>query len=191
MQLGVIGLGRMGGNIVRRLMKNGHQLRGLGPRRRCGGQTRPAKGRVGGERLKDLVAKLAAPRAVWVMLPAGGPTEDDHRRAGRGAGQAATWSSMAATASTATTSGAPKPCGEGHRLRRRRHLRRRLGSGARLLHDDRRRKGGGRSAGSDLPRRWPRGWATFHAPNAPKAPIRAPSRAISTPDRSAPATSSR
>ena len=75
MQLGVIGLGRMGGNIVRRLMKNGHD---------CVVFDRDAKavgglaqdGATGVKSLEEMVQALKAPRAVWVMLPAGGPTED-------------------------------------------------------------------------------------------------------------------
>src|SRR6185312_5214582 len=74
MQLGVIGMGRMGANIARRLMRGGHQ---------CVVWDRDAKavaevakeGATGASDAADLVAKLAAPRAVWVMLPAGGPTE--------------------------------------------------------------------------------------------------------------------
>jgi 6-phosphogluconate dehydrogenase len=75
MQLGVIGLGRMGGNIVRRLMRNGHE---------CVVFDRDAKavgglaqdGATGVSSLEEMVEALTPPRAVWVMLPAGGPTEE-------------------------------------------------------------------------------------------------------------------
>jgi len=75
MQLGMIGLGRMGGNIVKRLMRDDHK---------CVVYDRDAKavaalaeaGAAGAKDLADLVAKLDAPRVVWVMLPAGKPTED-------------------------------------------------------------------------------------------------------------------
>jgi len=74
MQLGMIGLGRMGGNIVRRLMRNGHSCvvydRDPAPGRELAGE-----GAVAAADLADLVAKLDAPRAVWVMLPAGAVTE--------------------------------------------------------------------------------------------------------------------
>ncbi len=74
MQLGMIGLGRMGANIVRRLMRAGHTCvvydRDPGP-----GQALAAEGALAATSLDDLVSKLAAPRAVWVMLPAGAPTE--------------------------------------------------------------------------------------------------------------------
>ncbi|WP_262297871.1 phosphogluconate dehydrogenase (NAD(+)-dependent, decarboxylating) [Microvirga sesbaniae] len=75
MQLGMVGLGRMGGNIVRRLMQAGHAgvvydrdpeaVRGL-----------VREGAAGAETLEDLVAKLEAPRTVWLMLPAGRVTEE-------------------------------------------------------------------------------------------------------------------
>ena len=75
MQLGIIGLGRMGGNIARRLMKDGHE---------CVVYDRSAEavkalakdGATGANDLNDLASKLQAPRAVWVMLPAGQPTEE-------------------------------------------------------------------------------------------------------------------
>ncbi|MBO1908867.1 NAD(P)-binding domain-containing protein, partial [Microvirga sp. 3-52] len=74
MQMGMVGLGRMGGNIVRRLMRAGHAavvydhnseaVRGL-----------VEEGATGAVSLEDLAACLEAPRAVWVMLPAGDITE--------------------------------------------------------------------------------------------------------------------
>jgi 6-phosphogluconate dehydrogenase len=75
MQLGIVGLGRMGGNIAKRLMRDGHQ---------CVVYDRSAEsvagivqaGAEGAKDLADLVKQLTAPRAVWIMLPAGGPTEE-------------------------------------------------------------------------------------------------------------------
>jgi 6-phosphogluconate dehydrogenase len=70
MQLGMIGLGRMGANLVRRLLRAGHQCvvfdRNPAAVEQLGGE-----GAAGAASLKDLVAKLAAPRAAWVMVPAG------------------------------------------------------------------------------------------------------------------------
>src|SRR5471032_2860820 len=74
MQLGMIGLGRMGGNIVRRLTKAGHECVVFDA------NAATVKSLVGdkiqgGADLADLVKKLKKPRAVWVMLPAGEITE--------------------------------------------------------------------------------------------------------------------
>ncbi|HUI22268.1 MAG TPA: decarboxylating 6-phosphogluconate dehydrogenase [Methylocella sp.] len=75
MQLGIVGLGRMGSNIARRLHRGGHE---------CVVYNRTpkpvadlaAEGLTPASDLPDLVAKLNAPRAIWIMLPAGGITED-------------------------------------------------------------------------------------------------------------------
>jgi 6-phosphogluconate dehydrogenase len=82
MQLGMIGLGRMGANLVRRLVRHGHDcvvfdqnpetVEGL-----------VGKGIAGATDLADLVARLAKPRNVWVMLPAGEITEQTVAELGR------------------------------------------------------------------------------------------------------------
>ncbi|NBA96754.1 phosphogluconate dehydrogenase (NAD(+)-dependent, decarboxylating) [Pseudomonas sp. R5(2019)] len=74
MQLGIVGLGRMGGNIARRLMQGGHQTV-VFDRSQASITTLEGEGATGARDLADLVAKLDTPRAVWVMLPAGSPTE--------------------------------------------------------------------------------------------------------------------
>jgi 6-phosphogluconate dehydrogenase len=76
MQLGVIGLGRMGGNIVRRLTTSGHDCVVFD--RQAAAVTALTKDRrvVGTASLDELVAQLQPPRAVWVMLPAGAVTEE-------------------------------------------------------------------------------------------------------------------
>ncbi len=74
MQLGMVGLGRMGGNMVRRLMRGGHQcvVSDLSPQN----VSELAKeGATGSASLDDFVARLARPRAAWVMVPAGNATE--------------------------------------------------------------------------------------------------------------------
>jgi 6-phosphogluconate dehydrogenase len=74
MQLGMIGLGRMGGNIVRRLTRNGHQCV-VFDQNPATIKALVGDGITGGADLAQLVARLASPRAVWVMLPAGEITE--------------------------------------------------------------------------------------------------------------------
>jgi 6-phosphogluconate dehydrogenase len=70
----MIGLGRMGGNIVRRLMRHGHECVAydLAPDAVA---KLAAEGAAGAADLKDFVAKLRQPRIAWVMVPAGEPTE--------------------------------------------------------------------------------------------------------------------
>ncbi len=75
MQLGVVGLGRMGGNIARRLMRNGHECV-VFDRDPAAVRRLSEEGAVGAGDLAGLVARLRAPRAVWLMLPAGAATED-------------------------------------------------------------------------------------------------------------------
>ena len=75
MQLGVIGLGRMGGNISLRLMKAGHQV-SVFDRSTDAVQKLEKQGATAGHDLKSLVDTLKAPRAVWVMLPSGEVTEN-------------------------------------------------------------------------------------------------------------------
>src|SRR5258708_24176501 len=73
MQLGIIGLGRMGANIGRRLMSCGHTVVGYDAKPAA---VKSLEGAVGAASLEDMVRKLDAPRAVWGMLPAGRITED-------------------------------------------------------------------------------------------------------------------
>src|SRR6478672_10779373 len=75
MQLAMIGLGRMGGNMVRRLMKAGHECV-VYDRDPKGVEKLAAEGATGASSLSDLVSKLRPPRAAWVMVPAGPPTEE-------------------------------------------------------------------------------------------------------------------
>jgi len=74
MQLGVVGLGRMGGNIARRLTRAGHTCV-VWDRNEAAVKELAGEGCIGAASLADVVAKLDKPCAVWVMLPAGGPTE--------------------------------------------------------------------------------------------------------------------
>jgi 6-phosphogluconate dehydrogenase len=75
MQLGVVGLGRMGGNIAQRLMRHGHSCV-VYDKSADAVASIAGKGATGSRSLDELVAKLTVPRAVWLMLPAGKITED-------------------------------------------------------------------------------------------------------------------
>ena len=149
MELGMIGLGRMGANMVERLMKAGHHCVVYDSHADAVQQS-VAKGAKGTTSLADFVKTLSKPRAVWLMLPAaavdsvlhslvpllepgdivieGGNSyyHDDIRRAGELRGQ-------------------------GPALCRCRRQRRRVGAGARLLPHDRRRGCDRAASRSDLP----------------------------------------
>ncbi|MEA2785714.1 MAG: 6-phosphogluconate dehydrogenase [Candidatus Eremiobacteraeota bacterium] len=74
MQLGMIGLGRMGANMTTRLMRGGHAVVAY-DRDAAAVQRSVGDGATGASSLADLVSKLSAPRAVWIMVPAGDPTD--------------------------------------------------------------------------------------------------------------------
>ena len=75
MQLGLVGLGRMGANMVRRLEKGGHKCT-VFDLNADNVKKLVSEGAGGSSSLEDLVKQLPKPRAVWVMVPAGKPTED-------------------------------------------------------------------------------------------------------------------
>ena len=75
MQLGMVGLGRMGGNMTARLLRGGHEVVAFA-RSQESVAAAAAEGATGASSLDDLVAKLDTPRAVWLMVPAGAPTAD-------------------------------------------------------------------------------------------------------------------
>ncbi len=74
MQIGFVGLGRMGANMVRRLVRDGHDVVAYN---RTPEKTREiaGEGAIAAFTIEELVSKLTAPRAVWVMVPAGDATE--------------------------------------------------------------------------------------------------------------------
>ncbi len=74
MQLGMVGLGRMGSNMTRRLIRGGHQLV-VSDLSSEAVKKLAGEGASGSVSLLDLVGKLKPPRAAWVMVPAGDPTE--------------------------------------------------------------------------------------------------------------------
>ncbi|MGD9922302.1 MAG: phosphogluconate dehydrogenase (NAD(+)-dependent, decarboxylating) [Pseudorhodoplanes sp.] len=82
MQIGVIGLGRMGANIARRLMRSGHSAV-VYDRSAAAVAALAAEGATAASGISDLVARLEAPRTVWIMLPSGSATEDAVTELGR------------------------------------------------------------------------------------------------------------
>ena len=74
MRLAMIGLGRMGGNISRRLMRGGHTVVAF-DRDSAALDALVSDGAIGAISLDDVVASMSAPRIFWVMLPAGAPTQ--------------------------------------------------------------------------------------------------------------------
>ncbi|MDX2159809.1 MAG: decarboxylating 6-phosphogluconate dehydrogenase [bacterium] len=74
MQMGMVGLGRMGGNMVLRLLRGGHQI-AVTNRSPEPVEAAAKEGAIPAFSLAELVSKLDAPRAVWLMVPAGDPTE--------------------------------------------------------------------------------------------------------------------
>ncbi|HUZ20192.1 MAG TPA: decarboxylating 6-phosphogluconate dehydrogenase [Acidimicrobiales bacterium] len=75
MQLGMIGLGKMGANMTLRLLEHGHEVVGFDPSEEARSSV-AAKGAGTATSLPELVGKLEAPRVVWVMVPAGSPTDE-------------------------------------------------------------------------------------------------------------------
>jgi 6-phosphogluconate dehydrogenase len=77
MQIGLIGLGRMGGNMARRLAQGGHAVAAWD---RSAEAVAALGGAIAGATsIDDLVARLSPPRAIWIMVPAGAPTEETVR----------------------------------------------------------------------------------------------------------------
>ncbi len=74
MELGIVGLGRMGANMARRLMRDGHRIVAYDVNPDAVA-TLAGEGAEGASSLEELAAKLSAPRSVWVMVPAGEITE--------------------------------------------------------------------------------------------------------------------
>ena len=149
MQLGMIGLGRMGANIVRRLMRDGHTcvVYDVSPDAVAALE---AEGATGASTLEDFVAKLDVPRRAWIMVPAGEITETTVSDA-RGAPQRRRRHHRRRQL---VLPGRHPPCGRARRARDRlprlRHERRRLRPRSRLLPDGRRPRRRLRGARADL-----------------------------------------
>ena len=75
MKLGFVGFGRMGGNMVKRLLDRGHQITVYARRPEVRAEA-AALGAASADSLADLVERLTLPRVVWMMIPAGGAVDD-------------------------------------------------------------------------------------------------------------------
>jgi len=74
MEIGMVGLGKMGLNMARRLVRGGHRVVGFDPNADVVAGFSGEKG-IGSASLADLARQLAAPRAIWIMVPSGKPTD--------------------------------------------------------------------------------------------------------------------
>jgi 6-phosphogluconate dehydrogenase len=75
MEIAIVGLGKMGGNMARRLLRAGHRVVGYNRSPEPTQVLKVEEGLEAAFELDEVVTKLTSPRAVWVMVPAGGPTE--------------------------------------------------------------------------------------------------------------------
>ncbi|MBW1860087.1 MAG: decarboxylating 6-phosphogluconate dehydrogenase [Deltaproteobacteria bacterium] len=75
MKIGFVGLGKMGGKMVERLINGGHEIVAFDPVKEALDEAEK-KGVIPADSLQELVDKLDAPRAIWIMVPSGGPTEE-------------------------------------------------------------------------------------------------------------------
>jgi 6-phosphogluconate dehydrogenase len=75
MKIGFVGLGKMGGNMVERLLKGGHEIVAFDPIKEALKKAEN-KGAAPANSLQEVVGKLDAPRAIWIMVPSGKPTEE-------------------------------------------------------------------------------------------------------------------
>ena len=150
MELGMVGLGRMGANMVRRLLRNGHRCVVFDTSPKAVEELVKEKA-AGAAALDDLVKKLKAPRAVWLMVPAAvvDRTIAEIAAAARTGRHSHRWRQFLLRGRHPPRQGAGR---QEDPLRRRGNQRRRVGAGARLLHDDRRRNRSGAAPGPDIQR---------------------------------------
>ncbi len=157
MQLGFVGLGKMGGNMVHRIHRDSdHEVVAFDFSEDAVKQAE-GHGATGSSGLEDLVGKLEAPRTVWIMVPAGDATQEtvDTLAGLLDEGDTIVDGGNSKWVDDKTRAGGPVR--KGDQLRRRGHQRRRLGDRRGLLHDGRRARRGGGAARSDPRRARPAG----------------------------------
>ena len=76
MKVLLIGLGKMGGNMARRLLRAGHQVIGYDPKKEIIDQLAAEEGLIPAISVEDGISKLDFPSVVWLMVPSGKPTEE-------------------------------------------------------------------------------------------------------------------
>ena len=189
MELGVVGLGRMGSNMVQRLLRAGHRcvVYDLNPRASA---ALVEDGALAAASLDDLAKKLAPPRHVWLMVPAA--VVDATLLSARAAPRARRRCDRRREFVLPRRHPPRRRVeAERHPLSRRRNQRRRVGRSARLLPDDRRRRSARSPSRSDFCRAGTGGrCGVAHAGPRESAAAR-PSMVICTAGRAARATSSR
>ena len=147
MQLGMVGLGRMGANMTRRLMRGGHSLV-VSDLSADAVKQLASEGATASSSLEDLVSKLKPPRAVWIMVPAGGPTETTVQKLAQYMQAGDTIIDGGNSYFKDDVRRAKELQEQRNSLYRRGDQRRRVGPGARLLHDDWRPERSGAAARS-------------------------------------------
>ena len=159
MRLAMIGLGRMGGNMSERLMKGGHEVvASIGSEEAV--KRYVSQGATGAASAEEIPAKLKGPRIVWIMVPAGKPVDDTIASLlpGLSKGDVIIDGGNSNFHDSMRRASDQK---ERSRVHRRRHQRRSLGAGERILPDDR-RIAGGQAVRADLQDARPRGWLRAH-----------------------------
>ena len=146
MHIGFIGLGRMGANMVRRLVRDGHEVVAYNRTAEKTTEIAERGRRSRRSRSRSSSRKLEKPRAVWIMVPAGDATEAQIEELLEHLEPGDTIIDGGNTNFHDDVRRHAELEGQGHPLRRRRHVRRDLGPAGRLLPDGRRRRRGGRAA---------------------------------------------
>ena len=189
MQIGLVGLGRMGANMSRRWLRGGHTVVGYARHAETvNGLVADKAISAGAASLKDLVGQLAAPRVVWLMVPAASVDATlDEIVPLLARGDVVVDGGNSYYVDDIRRSEDPRQ--EGNPLPRLWHQRRRRRSGARLLPDDRRPGRGREASRPDLPRPGPRRRLGASDTGPRRASRHRPRTATCTAARAAPATS--
>ena len=163
----------MGGNIVRRLLRDGHTAVVFDQNPEAVAAL-VAEGATGAASLEEFVSKLDVPRAAWVMLPAGAITEATVAQLGDLMQPDDVIIDGGNSFYKDDNPAGSHPEAEGHPLRRCRHVGRRLGPGTRLLHDDRGEQRRPRQARPESSRPWHRASAPSRRRRVARAATPAP-----------------